>query len=409
MKYLVFYLSVYNFIFPIRLIAIPKSEWLLLALPLIYVGFNFKNNYKYFSHIRYKSTFVFSLIMILIGYISSLLYMGDFMSIMIFFKFFLMIIIANSILIWGFHIYGENFIEKIIAILVVSALIISITNILEFFIPSFRAFLFKIIAVTGNSSYDTSFRTHGFASGGGASLSLGILVLSLISYFKFTISISIRSRIFYFTAFIFIYLSNIVIGRTGLFLGAPIIFFLLFFANLTFFNFFKKSLILALIFLSVTSIIGMIDEKLLNVMYKYGLEPIYNFVNFGSFESKTTSHVSSMYFIPDTIHFLTGAGFWRWPTNGYPLPDPGYMKLLTSTGIFGFIIFYTYQFIVYFETFKFFNKNYNLKMFFMFLFSILFFAELKEAVFTQNYAFKVFAILITYSWFNKKYKNLCAE
>ena len=85
----------------------------------------------------------------------------------------------------------KKFIEKIITILVVSGLIISTTNILEFFIPSFRAFLFKIIAVAGNASYDTSFRTHGFASGGGASLSLGILVLSLISYFKFTISVRI--------------------------------------------------------------------------------------------------------------------------------------------------------------------------------------------------------------------------
>ena len=149
----------------------------------------------------------------------------------------------------------------------------------------------------------------------------------------------------------------------------------------------------------------MIDEKLLKVMYKYGLEPIYNFVNFGSFESKTTNQVSSMYFIPDTIHFLTGAGFWRWPTNGYPLPDPGYMKLLTSTGIFGFVIFYSYQLIIYFESFKSYNKVYKLKIFFMFLFSILFFAEFKEAVFTQNYAFKVFALLITYSWFNKKTKN----
>ena len=66
----------------------------------------------------------------------------------------------------------------------------------------------------------------------------------------------------------------------------------------------------------------MIDEKLMNVLYKYGLEPIYNFVNFGRLESKTTSHVASMYFIPDTIHLLTGRGFERWPTNGYPLPDP---------------------------------------------------------------------------------------
>ena len=407
MKYLLFYISVYNFIFPIRLLAIPKFEWLLLSIPLIYVGLNFNKNKFFFLHKRYKTSLVFVLVMSCIGCVSSLIYMGDFMSVMVFMKFFLMLILANSILIWGFNIYGKNFIEKIIKILVISALIISTTNILEFFIPSFRIFLLKIIAVTGNSSYDISFRTHGFASGGGASLSLGILVLSLISYFKFTISEGALSKGFYFISFLYMYLSNIVIGRTGLFLGAPIIIYLLVLNNLTIFNFFKKALTLALLSFCILSIVSTIDERLLNVMFKYGLEPIYRYINYGSFESKTTSGVANMYFIPDILHVITGAGFWRWPTNGYSLPDPGYMKLLTSTGIFGFIIFYSYQFIIYFETFKFFKKEYKLNILFMFLFSMLFLAEFKEAVFVQNYAFKVFALLITYSWFNTKlpFKN----
>lgn len=409
MRYLFFYLSVYNFIFPIRLIAVPKFEWIILSIPLIWVGINLKKNLKYFSHNRYKSTLVFSLIMSFIGYVSSLIYNGDFISVGVFMKFFLMIIIANSILIWGFNLYGDNFLQKIIKILIISALIISTTNILEFFIPSFRVFLFKTIAVTGNSSYDISFRTHGFASGGGASLSLGILVLSLISYFKFTISNSKLSKGFYFISFIFIYISNIVIGRTGLFLGLPIIIYLLVFKNLSIFNVFKKGLILAILSFCIVSIISSIDEKLLNVLYKYGLEPIYKYVNYGSFESTTTSGVVNMYFIPDSLHLITGAGFWRWPTNNYLLPDPGYMKLLTSTGIFGFIIFYCYQFIIYYESFKFFNRRYKLTVLLFFLFSILFIAELKEAVFTQNYAFKIFALLITYSWFNKKDNNLCVE
>ena len=407
MRYLLFYISVYNFVFPIRLLAVPKFEWLILSIPLIYVGLNFNKNKFFFQHKRYQTTLIYVLVLSLIGYVSSLIYMGDFISVMVFMKFFLMIIIANSILIWGFNIYGENFIQKIFKILVISALIISITNILEFFIPSFKAFLFKVIAVTGNSSYDISYRTHGFASGGGASLSLGILVLSLISYFKYTISKNSISRIFYFIAFIFIYLSNIIIGRTGLFLGAPIIIYLLVFKNLSIFNVFKKGLTLAILSFCIVSIISTIDEKLLNVLYKYGLEPIYNYVNYGSFQSKTTTGVLNMYFVPDILHLFTGAGFWRWPTNGYPLPDPGYMKLLTSTGIFGFIIFYVYQFIIYFETFKFFKKRYNLKVLFFFLFSILFIAEFKEAVFAQNYAFKVFALLITFSWFNNNYNNLC--
>ena len=409
MRKFLLYLVIYNYIFPIRLVAIPKFEWFILSLPLIYVYLNWHISSVHFRHIRYRTTLSFGIVMGSLGLLSSLLHYGDFMSPGIFMKFFLMLIIANSILIWSYHIYGDAYLDKIFTIMVVSGLIIAASNFVEFFIPSFRIFLLKLIAVTGNSSYDISFRTHGFASSGGASLSLGMVCLSLIAYLKFSVSVAARFRIFYFVSFLFIYVSNIVIGRTGLFLGAPIVFYLLLFGGLSIFNLGKRLLlIVSIVFLGV-QIVSIIDTKLLDVLYMYGLEPVYKYVHFGSFESKTTTGVSKMYFMPQIEHLLTGAGFWRWPTNGYSLPDPGYMKILVSTGILGFIIFYVYQFIIYLEAFKFFKVRYNSKVLLMFLFFILFLAEFKEAVFVQNYAFKILMLLITYSWFNKRSESICVE
>ncbi|MDA8807643.1 hypothetical protein N9N09_01625 [Flavobacteriaceae bacterium] len=405
MRFLLFYLCLYNFVFPIRLVAIPKFEWIILSIPLIWVLINFKKKLKYFSYTRFKTTFIFSIIMSIIGCISSLIYDGDYISVIVFMKFFLMITIANSLIIWGYYLYGNDFINKIIKILVISALIISTTNVIEFFNPEFRRFLFETIAVTGNSSYDTSFRTHGFASSGGASLSLGILVLALISYFKYSISEDNVSKGFYFFCFLFVYMSNIVIGRTGLFLGAPIVMYLLFFKNLSILNIFKKIFNVAILYFLIIYLINTIDEKLLDVMFKYGLEPIYKYLAYGTFESETTSGVVNMYYVPDVLHIFTGAGFWRWPTLGYSLPDPGYMKLIMSTGIFGVIIFYSYQLVIYREAYVFFTRKYKLKEIFFFLFIVLFLSELKEAVFTQNYAFKVLSLLLVYSWFLKSKFN----
>ena len=320
------------------------------------------------------------------------------MATMMFSKWFLFFIIATGIVLWSYSLYGMYFFNKLCAVMVCAGLIIAASNVLEFFSSDFRQFLLSFIDVTGNSSYDTSFRTHGFASGGGASLSIGILVLSFVAYLKFVNSTRSLQKIFYYCAFIFIYISNLVIGRTGLFLGMPVFIYLVFFRNLQLKNIFKRFIIIGLLVSISLYLISLIDERLMNVIYKYGLEPIYRYRELGTFESKTTSHVITMYWWPNWVHIITGAGFWRWPTCGYDLPDPGYMKLLMSTGLFGFIIFYSYQMVIYYEAFKYYVNGYGLKLLFAFLFSVLFFAELKEAVFVQNYGFKILSLFIVNSW-----------
>lgn len=401
MKYCLFYLSVYNFIFPIRLTSIPKSEFIFFAIPFLWLLINFNKFQSIFTYKRYKTSFFYVLLLFVIGMLSSLLNNGDYMSLTIFFKFFFSIILSTSILLWGINLFGDRFFEKLLSVIVFSGLIISVTNVIEFFHPPFRFFLLEVISVTGNTDYEMSFRTHGFASGGGSSLSLGILIISILSFFKFKKAKNKFKKLLFYLSFLFLYISTIVIGRTGFFVGTPIIMYLLFFEGISFYGFFKRIILGFVIFTALNQIILIIAADDLNILFKFGLEPVYNYIENGSFESRTSIAVAQMYYIPDAVHVLFGAGYWRWPTHGYDLSDVGYMKILMSTGIFGVLIFYSYQVIIYKEAFSFYKNRYNFKIGFLFLFLVLFIVELKESVFTQNYGSKVLIALIVFSWIEK--------
>lgn len=401
MRYLLFYISVYNFIFPIRLTFIPNSELLIFSIPLLWFSINFNKFKSILSYDRYKTSFYYVVILILFGTLSSLLNNGDYMSLTIFFKFLFSIILSTSIILWGTNLYGDRFFEKLLSIIIISGFVISLTNVIEFFHPPFRFFLLKIIEVTGNTDYEMSFRTHGFASSGGSSLSLGILITSILSFLKFKISKNKIKRLTLYLMFLFLYISILVIGRTGFFVGIPIVLYCLFFENISFSGFFKKIFTVFVILITLTQFLSIIAEDDLNILYKFGLEPIYNYLENSTFESRTSNQVIKMYYIPDAIHLIFGAGFWRWPTHGYDLSDVGYMKMLMSTGIFGVIFFYSYQAIIYKEAFSFFKKKYNLKVIFLFLFFVLFIVEFKESVFTQNYGSKLLLLLMVFSWIEK--------
>ena len=87
MKYLLFYISVYNFIFPIRLTFIPQSELLIFAIPLLWFLINLNKFRSILNYIRYTTSFYYVAILILFGTLSSLLNNGDYISLIIFFKF----------------------------------------------------------------------------------------------------------------------------------------------------------------------------------------------------------------------------------------------------------------------------------------------------------------------------------
>lgn len=400
MRKLFFFLFVYNFIFPLRLRIIPKSEWILMILPLLWVLVFHARSLSSFRSADFRLAFIFSLVLSVIAFLSSLINGGDFIAGSLFAKYSLMVLVANSIVIFGRHLSIRKLESNLLKAIVLSGVIVAITNIIEFFDNSFRMWLFAVIEVTGNSSYDISFRTHGLASSGGSSLSLGLLIIALIAY-AMSSNYELRRwiRLFYGLSFVVLYCSNFVVGRTGLFLGLPIVVWLLFFSRTISIRGFIKGMVrFSLIGIAVVYIISIIDENSLNIIYKFGLEPVYNFVEKGSLESKTTNNVADMYFLPDVLHFLFGAGFWRWPTYGYSLPDPGYMKLLLSTGLFGSVLFYSYHSVVFKNAFSRLLSVLGDRKVLLYIFLLFYVAEFKEAVFVQNYSFKVMLLLLVSIW-----------
>lgn len=379
---------------------IPKSEWVLMILPLLWLLVFHARSLNYFRGADFRLAFIFSFVLSIVAFLSSLINGGDFIGFSLFAKYSLMILVANSIVIFGRHWSKKKLEVTLIKVIVLSGLIVAITNIIEFFNNAFRIWLFAVIEVTGNSSYDVSFRTHGLASSGGSSLSLGLLIIALIAYaMSRNQELGKWIRWFYGLSCIILFCSNFVVGRTGLFLGFPIVIWLLFFSRgISIRGAIKGILRISLTVIAMVYIVSFIDEDSLNIIYKFGLEPVYNFVENGSLESKTTNSVADMYFFPDMLHFLFGAGFWRWPTHGYSLPDPGYMKLLMSTGVFGSMLFYGYQSIVFKNSFSRLLSLLRDRRILLYILVIFYIAEFKEAVFVQNYSFKVMLLLLVSIW-----------
>ena len=141
--------------------------------------------------------------------------------------------------------------------------------------------------------------------------------------------------------------------------------------------------------------IGELQEEHLNIIYSYSLEPVKNFIETGEFSSSSTSHWSTMFFIPDVFHFLLGGGYWRFPIYPYELSDIGYIKTLMAFGVFGAIYFYLFNFWLYAFSAKVWlyrGGGFCFSMFFPFF--ILFIVEFKEAFLIQNYSFKLLSLLI---------------
>jgi len=306
--------------------------------------------------------------------------------------------IASALIITLFIIssYQYNSLLVFIKIIVLSTLLVAVVCISEFFFPEVKMFLAEIIYdPPGHTEYATSFRVKGLASSGGSSLSVGLATGTILSYFLISKTNGIKSLFWIFSTFI-ISLSTLFVGRTGIFL--ILAFFLLQFIKSISLRSIVKILFISLVLFQFTKIL---NNEQINIIYSYSLEPIKNYIEYGTISTKSTDALSTMFYLPDIEHLLFGAGFWRYPTHGYLLSDVGYMKMLMAFGAFGFIIFYCYQIYVSYSAYKYFKKFKNNKLDFAFLFSFLFLIEIKEEYFMQNYSFKIIILLITYSFVDK--------
>jgi hypothetical protein len=404
MRYLLFYISVYNFIYPIRLNFIPYSEYFFYLPVFIFFLFNKKHINKLILNKKLEFIYITLIVLILISLISTTIFGSfDFLGAFAYFKIIFAIIYTIILNVWGYFIFKTDYETKVFNLFSFFALIVSMSCLLEFFIPAFKSSLIGIFDYTGKISSD-GFRVRGFTSGG-SSLTFGLYTAILYTILSIHKSNKITHTIFYLVSILIILFSMIFIGRAGLFLA--FLFFIFYFLR----NLFKPKYLIVNSFLMVfvlsisLSLLNLLEPDQQKLIFSYSLEPINKFLMYGEVSSKSTTHIlENMIYFPDLKHLIIGAGYWRYPINDYYLSDIGYFKILISTGLIGLILFFsTYYYLLkkLYQKFKSINK-----FIIIFLIISFFIFELKEEVFTQNYAFKMLMILITMSLFNLNKKKI---
>lgn len=395
LKIILLFLLTFNFIYPIRLSFFPNSEIFLYLLTFLFGIRHILNigNYLKIPFVQYA--FLSCFLLAIFGLISLIYNVSNDMLVLfplikLHFSFFLAFILVKLYI----DLFKEQNKEKIYMAIIVSGIIVAVTCIFEFFSPNAKVFFATLIDTSGNIEYENSFRVHGIATGGGAALSIGILITALIAFIVGA-ETNKKNNLFFIIFGFILYASTILIGRSGFFLGA--FFLLLYFI----FNIGLRNIaIFSVASFASLYLISILDQNIIDILYRYSLEPIRNYLEFGELTSKTTSAIQEMYFLPSVDNFFLGSGFWRYPpSNLYIIPDPGYMKVLMSYGFFGFIVFYLYQVYFYFTSFRISSKNSNSRLIYFFIFIALFIMEAKEHFFTQNYAFKIILLVSFANYF----------
>lgn len=401
---ILFAFSLYNFIYPLRLNFIPYSEYFFYLPVFIFYLFNRKHINKFLLNKKLGLIYIVFIMLILISLVSTTIFGSfDFLGTFAYFKIIFAIIFTMILNVWGYYIFKDNYEIKVFNLFSFFALVVSISCLLEFFIPAFKSFLVGVFDYTGKIDVD-GFRVRGFTSGG-SSLTFALYTAILYNILSIHKSNKITQTIFYLVSILIILFSMIFIGRAGLFLA--FLFFIFYFLR----NLFKPKYLILNSFLMVfvlsisLSLLNLLDADQQKIIFSYSLEPINKFLMYGEVSSKSTTHIlENMIYLPDLKHLIIGAGYWRYPINDYYLSDIGYFKILMSTGILGLILFFsTYYYLLkkLYQKFKSINK-----FIIIFLIISFFIFELKEEVFTQNYAFKMVMILITMSLFDLNKKKI---
>jgi hypothetical protein len=390
-------LLIYNFIFPIRLVVFPQFAFLLYAFLLAQIIY-YRNLFNLFAKTALFLPTIFMCSIILLLAIFSIFFnqSNDFLGIVVIVKFIFAIVSSLIIIRFVISQYGNISLFILMKIMALSTLLVATACVAEFFIPEVKIILTEIIYdPPGRTFYADSFKAKGLASGGGSALSVGLATGAIISIFLWKNSRGLSSYFWMIATFI-ISISTLFVGRTGVFL---ILTFLIF--NLVSSFSMRGFKFVALVSVATVYFYTFLNQAQIKILYTYSLEPIKNYFELGTFSSKSTNALSAMFYLPDIKHVLFGAGYWRYPTHGYLLSDVGYMKILMAFGVFGFIIFYSYQLFIYLSAYKYYRRYVNFNIGFAFLFSFFFIIEVKEEFFMQNPAFKMLILLVMFSFIQK--------
>lgn len=247
-----------------------------------------------------------------------------------------------------------------------------------------------------NINYRSSeYRLRGFASAGGASLS----VFHSISFVAAT-WLYLRTRVglwWFLSASLLIITSILFVGRTGLFLavlGSGLLVVSYLFRNLM-----RKRMdgrIIGIILFSITALIlisfseGLLSKNIYN--YTVGL-----LVGGSSAlqDEGTVSVIFSFYHMPEgLIHLIFGNGVFSGGFDGVNATDAGYMKMFTAAGLFGSAWFYGVFLLFVGLILKRASNVFRKYSFVYIVLVLLFVAEVKEPFIIQGYSSRALMLVL---------------
>ncbi|WP_084977032.1 hypothetical protein [Plesiomonas shigelloides] len=302
-----------------------------------------------------------------------------------------------------FNRNGLSF-NDLVFLILLAVVLNSAVVVMQVVYPGFRSLIEGFLAPSGNIDWTEGFRYRGFASGGGASLSVLIpvaIVLALHLYSEKIIGVFV---LFLFVPILLV--SLFFIGRTG-FLLLPIVF-----ASFVFFNLQKYIFKVFLFFLIMIVFFLFFGETIKNfVIEQYGVG-FYNY-SFGFFlggvdgikdEGTVGIIVEFLQVVPYTFpEVLIGYGFYG-GSHFEPWTDSGYSRMFLSVGYFFGVAFYLSFFLIFRSVIL------SRKFLFLTIGIVLLVAEFKEPLLFTGYASRVYVFLLGYALFEyaflKRMRNI---
>lgn len=254
----------------------------------------------------------------------------------------------------------SNFTERDFSKILLSVFLIQSLVILSMLMSPNLAEL--IISITRNSEQGSRvIETYGGARGLGLADSSAFGLAIVMGLFIFLTFYCYKQKFISLNYFIILItigsIASISAGRTAI-LG------LLFGLLYLIINLRNLRSILILILLSILSVISLsfllninssnIENKALQVLYNYSMEPILNYTQTGSFSSRSTDDLQTMYFFLTESQHLHGDGKYMIGDKYYMETDAGFMRfsLFYGTIISTFLYLYFIKF-----TIKVYGKN----------------------------------------------------
>jgi len=193
---------------------------------------------------------------------------------------------------------------------------------------------FRATGLAGLSIYDTS-------------IAYGILYLFFLPWctsYKFTVNFK------FLLITLIITVLSLIAGRSGFILVLTIFIFFFLYCRRKIFYSVNLAAFITLAIMAVIAVMG-IDQ--FTRFLQFVFEPIYNYMDTGSFETASTNELIDSYlFIPWEVPPLTGFGFWAQPSLSEPhhfiyKTDSGILLNYIAFGITGliFVLGYTWHFI----------------------------------------------------------------